>query len=56
MRTYSETILKEMLSNETAGHEMETTENEIAALDLMVSRLTDSTFVVSDTLHQISLM
>ena len=37
--------LKEMPSNEPAGHEMETTENEMAALDRMarMNRLTDST-------------
>ena len=33
---------KEMPSNEPAGHEMETTENEMAALDRM-ARMTDST-------------
>ena len=37
--------LKELPSNETPGHELETTENEMAALDRL-ARLTDSTTLV----------
>ncbi|KAK5210450.1 hypothetical protein LTR47_000339 [Exophiala xenobiotica] len=37
--------LKELPSNETPGHELETTENEMAALDRL-ARMTDSTTLV----------
>jgi hypothetical protein len=40
--------LNEMPSNETPGHEMETTENEMAALDRMVRTMPSSTLVSSN--------